>query len=209
MKNLSIILICLFLTTAVSAQVKFGVRAGVSSTDLASKSFRVENQDVPFSVMIKNANYGYHLGLFLQAGGEKFFIQPEILFNSSSVDYTLSEEDMGGVVNTVFKETYNDIDIPVMLGYRLGLLRLQGGPVGHFHINSSSELTDVSGYEEKFKTFTYGYQAGVGLDIWRLVIDAKYEGNFNNFGEHFTFSGQEFDFDQSPARVVVSVGLSF
>lgn len=209
MKNLCLLVLCLLFSHAAMAQVKFGVRAGLSSTDLASKSFRVDNQDQPLSVMIKNANYGYHLGLFLQAGTEKFFIQPEVLFNSSSVDYTLSEGGAGNMVSSVFRETYNDIDIPIMLGYRFGILRLGGGPVGHVHINSSSELKDIAGYEEKFKTFTFGYQAGAGLDIWRLVIDLKYEGNFSNFGEHFTFSGQSYNFDQSPARIVASVGLSF
>jgi len=211
MKNALIILISILFVTTASAQVKFGVRGGLSSTDLKPSSFVVTNQASAeaFTLSTKEANYGYHLGVFLQAGGEKFFIQPEILFNSSSVDYSLQGNGIGDLMSNVFNETYQNIDIPIMLGFKVGPLRLQGGPVGHLHIDSSSELTDFQGYEEKFKTFTYGYQTGIGLDFWKFVIDLKYEGNFSDFGDHFTFFGNDYNFDQRPGRIVASVGIAF
>jgi len=211
MKNALIILISILFVTTASAQVKFGVRGGLSSTDLKPSSFVVTNQASAeaFTLSTKEANYGYHLGVFLQAGGEKFFIQPEILFNSSSVDYSLQGNGIGDLMSNVFNETYQNIDIPIMLGFKVGPLRLQGGPVGHVHIDSSSELTDFQGYEEKFKTFTYGYQTGIGLDFWKFVIDLKYEGNFSDFGDHFTFFGNDYNFDQRPGRIVASVGIAF
>ncbi len=211
MKNSLIILFSILFVTAASAQVKFGVRGGLSSTDLKPGSFVVTNQAAAeeFTLSTKEANYGYHLGVFLQAGGEKFFIQPEVLFNSSSVDYTLTGDGAGELMNSIFSETYRNVDIPIMLGFKLGPLRLQGGPVGHLHLDSSSDLTDFQGYEENFKTMTYGYQTGIGLDFWKFVIDLKYEGNFSNFGDHFTFFGNQFSFDQRPGRVVASVGIAF
>ncbi len=211
MKNLLIVLISLLFLGSTSAQVKFGVRGGLSSTDLKPGSFLITNQATAeaFTLSTREADYGYHLGVFLQAGGKKFFIQPEILFNSSSVSYNLESGGAGDLVSNVFNETYHNIDIPFMLGFKMGPLRLQGGPVGHVHINSSSELTDFQGYEEKFETFTYGYQAGLGLDFWKFVLDLKYEGNFSNFGDHFNFFGTQYNFDNRPGRIVASVGIAF
>jgi len=211
MKNSLIIIFSILFLTTTSAQVKFGVRGGLSSTDLKPSSFVITNQASvdAFTLSTKEAKYGYHLGIFLQAGGEKFFIQPEILFNSSSVDYSLQTNGLGEITTSIFNETYQNIDIPIMLGFKLGPLRLQGGPVGHVHIDSSSELTDFEGYEEKFETMTYGYQTGIGLDFWKFVIDVKYEGNFSNFGDHFSFFGNDYNFATRPGRVIGSVGIAF
>jgi len=96
-----------------------------------------------------------------------------------------------------------------MMGFKFGPLRLQGGPVGHVFLNSTSELFDIEGYDQKFDEMTFGYQAGVGLDIWKLVLDVKYEGNFNKTGDHIVFAGQQFNFDQTPGRLLVSVGFAF
>ena len=38
-------------------------------------------------------------------------------------------------------------------------------------------------YEEKFNGATWGYQVGVGLDIFKkITIDVKYEGNLSKLG---------------------------
>ena len=210
MKNIIILLPLLLMATLSTAQVKFGLRGGLSSTDLKPESFIIKNQaDVDaFTLSTREADYGYHLGIFLQAGGKKFFIQPELLFNSSSVTYSLESGGAGNIFNNVFNETYRNIDLPVMIGFKFGLLRLQGGPVAHFHINSSSELIDFEGYEEKFESFTYGYQTGIGLDFWKFVLDLKYEGNFSRFGDHFNFFGNQYSFDNRPGRIVASVGIA-
>ncbi len=211
MKNYLIVLISLLFLSSASAQVKFGVRGGLSSTDLKPSSFLITNQSTAeaFTLSTKEADYGYHVGIFLQAGGDKLFIQPEVLFNSSSVNYSLESGGAGELVTNVFNETYHNIDIPIMLGFKMGPLRLQGGPVGHVHIDSSSELTDFQGYEEQFKTFTYGFQTGIGLDFWKFVLDVKYEGNFSKFGDHFNFFGNQYSFDNRPGRIVASVGIAF
>jgi len=210
MKKIIVVLPLLFLVSLTTAQVKFGFRGGLSSTEIEPESFIIKNQaDIDaFTLSTREANYGYHLGIFLQAKSEKFFIQPELLFNSSSVSYSLESGGAGSIVTNVFNETYRNIDLPVMLVFRIGPLRLQGGPVAHFHINSTSELIDFDGYEENFETITYGYQTGIGLDFWKFVLDLKYEGNFSRFGDHFNFFGNQYSFDNRQGRIVASVGIT-
>ena len=200
---------CLFQTS--QAQVKFGLRGGLSSADLEPSSFLVvgNNSFNDLKVEVEDAGYGYHLGLFMQAKIGNFFIQPEILYNSMSTDYKITDISFENSVTSIKEEQFNDLDIPVMVGFKWLFLRLGGGPVGHVHLDSTSGLFDIDGYSEDFKSVRFGWQAGIGLDIWKLVIDLKYEGNFNNFGDHITIGGQQFDFDTGDNRMIVSVGLAF
>ena len=73
MKNLIILLPLLLIATISTAQVKFGLRGGLSSTDLKPETFVIKDQaDVDaFTLSTGEADYGYHLGIFLQAGGKK------------------------------------------------------------------------------------------------------------------------------------------
>ena len=41
------------------------------------------------------------------------------------------------------------------------------------------------------------------------MIDLRYEGNFSKFGDHITFFGDEYKFDQSAARFLISLGFMF
>ncbi|MEO1260592.1 MAG: porin family protein [Bacteroidota bacterium] len=196
----------LFIPMLSQAQFKFGVRAGLSTPNLDRETIN-ENG---LNLAIKEAKYGYHIGLFMRAPlGSTFYLQPEALFNSNTVDFELGE--MGNAVTSVLNEKYQNLDIPVMLGAKFGPLRLEGGPVGHVFIQSKSEIEgEVTGYTQRFKDFTMGYQAGVGLDIGRrLLLDVRYEGNINNFGDHMRFFGEEVAFSQNPSRIVATVGFAF
>lgn len=202
------ILFALFLLFAIhaQAQVKYGIRAGLSSVNIDRETI----QEDGVSLAVKDASYGFHLGVFVRGKlGEKFYIQPEALFNSSTVDFTV-DELQSGIVGKVLTEKYRNLDVPVMLGYKLGPLRLEAGPTGHFYVASKSELEDeLSGYTRKFNDLTVGYQAGVGLDLWKLLLDLRYEGNFTKFGEHMRIGGKQVNFSNAPARLVLTAGISF
>lgn len=215
MKKLLLLFSALFILQFAQAQRKnfrAGLRFGLTTSDLQGEGLMIRNaadlKDLQLD--ISNANYGIQLGLFAQARiGKRFFIQPEVLFNSSSVDYLLTDFKSGNAVQEIFRETYNNIDIPVMTGLKFGPLRLQAGPVGHVFVNSKSELLAVDGYEQKFSQMTWGYQAGVGLDLWKFVIDIKHQGSFNYAGDHISFFGRDYAFDSRAGQTVFSLGYTF
>lgn len=211
MKKTILILCCAFFALGAGAQVQFGIKGGLNTFDLAPEQLLITNEnDVEaFTLSVKEANYGYQVGLFGRVGLGRLYLQPEVLFNSSSMDYHI-EDFSSNLGQTVFNESYQNLDIPIMLGLKLGPLNLHGGPVGHVFLNSSSELFDISGYEQKFDEMTWGWQAGAGLDLWKLMLDFRYEGAFNRKqGDHISFFGQDYNFDQSPGRFVASVGIRF
>ena len=87
-------------------------------------------------------------------------------------------------------------------------MRLMGGAVGHYFLSSSSELTEFEDYEQKFDNLTYGWQAGIGVDVLNIMLDVRYEGNFSKFGDHIVFSGESFAFDHAPARLLASLAIT-
>ena len=204
-----LLLTCASLTG--SAQVKLGLKLGLSSTQLNANEVDVTDPNgVDFlKINLDEARFGIHAGVVIQAQLGAFLLQPELLFNSNRVDYRV--EDLSGPVAETFirTEKYQYLDIPVLIGLRAKPFRFHVGPEAHIFINSSSELSDFDGYEQKFDQATFGWIAGLGLDVWNLMLDIRYEGNFSKFGDHITFNGRQFAFDNSPARILVSVGLLF
>ncbi len=206
-----IVLVSLFALQSSIAQVKLGIRAGVSTSDIQPEQLLITNKQKveTFKLAVNDANYGIHLGLFAQAKLGGFFIQPEVLFNSNSVDFQVTDLTDLNTLETIRRESYQYLDFPIMAGVKLGPLRLQGGPVGHLYVNSSSDLFDLQGYEQNFKKMSWGYQAGVGLDLWKIILDVKYEGGFQKFGDHIVFDDTNYNFNGSDGRVVFSVGVTF
>jgi hypothetical protein len=204
-----------FALTAITAQaqkISYGLRAGIASTQIKGEALVIKNkQDIQqFQLSVSEAQYGYHGGAFLRVGVGRFFVQPEVLFNSNSVDYNLKDLTKLSMLQTVGKESYQNVDIPILLGVKIGGVRLQAGPVGHVFISSKSDIpTTANQYEQKFKQMTYGYQAGVGLDVGKLLFDVKYEGGLQKFGDHFNFYGRDFAFSTNASRVVFSLGYAF
>ena len=57
--------------------------------------------------------------------------------------------------------------------------------------------------------FNWGWQAGLGLDIAKFVIDIKYEGNFQRVGNNIIIDGNTYDFNGRANRFIVTFGYAF
>lgn len=194
------------------AQTRFGIKAGVNTVDIKKEQLDVFDADgrQRLRLAIKDANYGVNIGLFVLARSERFFIQPELLYSSNSTDFRVDSTGAGGeFIDKVFKERYQNLDIPVMAGLRFGFLRIGAGPVGHVHLSSTSDLIDFDGYKEDFKSLTMGYQGGIGIDLSSIHVDIRYEGNLTKYGDHMEFFGRDISFSDRPTRILATIGISF
>ncbi len=194
-----------------SGQIKLGIRTGLSTSSIQYNQIDILNQDgiKEFSLNVKNANYGIHGGLVLKVKKNNFIFQPEVLFNSNKVDYSFTDAP-AFVLDSVFREKYQYLDIPVFFGWQKGIFKINAGPVGHIYIANSSEIQEkVASYQQKFQTFSLGWQAGFGFELWKFLIDVRYEGNFTKYGNHLQFFGNQYEFDKTPARFLVSLGFLF
>lgn len=194
-----------------TAQIEFGVKAGLTTQSLQGESFTFDRdgrQDLRFA--LEDADYGFQFGGLLRIPlSPKWTLQPEVTLNSAKNTFRLDNPNDQSQVAEVFEERYNDVNVPVLFSYKLAFLQLHAGPVGHFYVSDRSDLRDREGIDRVFDTFTLGYALGGGVDIGPLTLDVRYDGNFANYGETFTIRGEEIDIDQAPRRWIGSVAYRF
>ncbi len=205
MKNLIFAIFAFLLANTAHAQFfGLGLKGGLNTQINHPDDITIGNGGDPnLNFGVDGRNFGTQFGAYMRFGN-KFFVQPEVLFNSNKTDYKIGASGVGEVIKN---EKYQFLDIPVLMGVKLGPVRLQAGPVGHYFLKSTSELTDFDGYEARFKQMTWGWQGGLNIGFKRISLDLRYEGNFSKQGNHITFFGDQYNFSDSPARLIV--GLNF
>ncbi len=206
-KVIFVLALAAIFTTTAQAQFKAGIKGGVTTYNMKLGDFLVTNGDAAsdFGLAVKDAKFGYQFGLWARIG-RGLHIQPEILFSTNKVEYEIQDG------NDVFlgEETYANIDVPIMAGIKLGPLRAQAGPVARIFLGSDDKLAAViEDYQSDHDRLKIGYQAGIGLDLWRVALDLRYEGSLRHFGDNISVAGQNFGLDGKAGRVVATVGVAF
>lgn len=207
MKKLLVFLLAAFIALPAVPQIKFGIKAGVSTTSITMSDARTITSGNASYLLKKaeNAHYGIHAGIFIRANISKLYIQPELLFATRSNEYTLSK--INSQVDSIsVKQSANKLDIPIMVGVKLGPLRINAGPVGSLTINSPKDLIDNPNFKALYSSMTWEYQAGVGLDILKkLTLDVRYEGSLSKYQNKVA----NIPLDDRPNAFLFSVGLLF
>lgn len=190
MKNLFVvILLSLMAYGPLNAQVfsvgpKFGVSQGnVRVTD----GFQGEDSQM-----------GYHLGGFARINLPIIFLQPEVLYTNTGGSFSGTTFD--------YDVTFDRLDVPLMIGMKLGgVFRIQAGPIASYILNCDMET--INGSQQSFippyEDFTFGYQAGLGLDIGNFLMDVKYEGGLTNSVSTF----DRVQTDQRQNQFILSLGF--
>ncbi len=207
MKRYSLALLFVFLTVGMAnAQLfKFGIKAGVSSSKV-----KFSDVDLGNNLIAKEGSSitGMHFGLVSRVQLLGFFVQPELYFSSTGGDIKIVDNTTG-VVEAVKTQKFNKIDIPVLVGWKFGPARLGFGPVASIMLSDKAVLKEYTGYDEQFNKATFGYQIGVGLDIWKIGFDLRYEGSLSKLGDGIKVLGQERSFDSRNPQLLASVALYF
>jgi hypothetical protein len=191
-----------FFCIQVFSQLKIGIRGGISSSSI--KSDELVAGDIKLE-SVSDAMVGFHFGLVTQVKFMGAYLQPELLFSSTGGKVKLS--DING--SSIVEQKFSRVDIPIVIGKTFGPARVGIGPVASFIINSKSELTDFAGYDDKFKTATFGFQVDLGLDIGDLAVDLKYEGNLSKLGDGVNIGTTHYNFDSRGRQFILSIGYFF
>lgn len=199
-----LLLACFAVVMALSAQsqIKFGVRGAVTSSTVEADRVVAQGYTIE---SVNDAKIGFQIGVVSQIQIRKFFIQPELLLSTSGG--VLKVSDVNG--SKLNDQRITKVDIPVLVGGKMGPLRLGVGPVVSMMIKSTSELNDYAQFEDKFRKATWGYQVGAGLDVWKLAFDVKYEGNLSRWGDKVIIANQDVNFDRRLSQWIFGVALFF
>ncbi|MBB6003060.1 porin family protein [Arcicella rosea] len=165
-------------TGSVFAQISFGIKGGVNFSQLKTD---FESQSVGANLKQSlDTKTGYVGGVYFRIG-KTFFVQPELIFSAKGGSLNLLKSGSSTDYETV-KIDYTSLDVPLLIGYKLGPLRINAGPVASFKV-SNSISDDLKNYSsnigDSFKNASYGYQAGAGIDLGSLSVDLRYEGSLS------------------------------
>ena len=133
-------------------------------------------------------------------------MQPEVMFSSVDTRYLLTDD---GGASKAYQVTCQHLDLPLLMGAQYGVLRLQAGPVAQLFIAEQNGFEELPGFDTARSQLTYGYQAGAGLDLWKFSIDARYQDDFRDFGQAYSFDGKQHNFGGDRGRFLLSLGLTF
>lgn len=204
MKKLFAIGLIVLLSFPAFSQIKFGIKAGAETTTVPT--YQVGNGSATIEAL-KDASWGYHAGLFMRVKLGPVYLQPEAVFASTSFDYNVKTS----TASDLKSQTFNRLAIPLLVGFKLGPIRLNAGPAASIMIGTPSALINDPNFENMYKGAVWGYQAGLGIDLLKkLTLDVRYAGSLGEvLGDAVTIGGQSFKLDYGQSSLLLSVGWMF
>jgi len=204
MKKLLVIILMVLITIPAFSQIKFGIKAGVNTATVPTYNVTTGANNIK---ALKDAAWGFHAGAFLRLTVFGVYLQPEVVLASNTYDYSVTT----ATATTVLKQNFNRLEIPVLVGFKLGPLRINAGPSATIQIGTPKALIDSPNFTDMYRGATFGYQAGVGLDIFKTItLDARYGGSLSGkFGDAVSIGSQTFKLDNRQPSLILSVGLMF
>jgi hypothetical protein len=172
MKKLFLVTVISMIGLALYAQPTFnlGLKGGLTSSDfsLSKENYSAENI------------LSYHAGAFGRVGFGRIFIQPEVYFNSRGGEIFKDEINP---VNVASKFDFSTVDVPLLAGIKLFKsdfvnVRAMGGPLFSFVTAKEVEGSRIG--VDDFRNNFYGWQYGIGLDLWFVTLDARFENSRNS-----------------------------
>ncbi len=218
MKNIFFVFVGFLFCQSVQAQeAAFGIKIGLSTNNLDIKrSEQIEVGDTTFRYSAGDTRVGFHAGLMGRITFNKFMIQPELYVSGSNNEYKLEKVFNGTVLDDGTpknpSESIVKLNVPILFGYKIaGPLRINAGPVATLILSDDNGLLEAIGNaaEGEPNNFTFGLQAGLGVDISKLTIDLRYETSLSNYGDGITVAGKEYQFDTRMNQLSLSLGILF
>jgi hypothetical protein len=156
------------------AQFQLGVKGGANLTKVQGKAFNDEFR------------YGYHLGGFMEIGlGDKFSIQPEVLWNqvNTRVDSSFKAVYQNALSISNYQDVkLNYLSIPLILNYKLSkAFSIQAGPQYGILLDQQKNL--VQNGQEAFKNGDFSMVGGVQLKISKLRLSGRYVAGLTNISD--------------------------
>ena len=210
MKKLIFIAIASFFLVQVSnAQLfSYGIKAGIGFSSLSINDITgiSDGSDV-YDLITGDGVMGYHLGVQTRIKIAMIYVQPELYWNAGGG--TLKQVMDGGATE-ILEVKFNRIDLPLLVGFKLGPVRFNIGPVGSYVISESNDGSSADfDYQLYLNSMNWGWQGGIGLDLTKFSLDVRYEGSLSDLSDSVPEGLQSYNMDPRPSQWIISLGYWF
>ena len=208
MKKVSIfVLLFFFWKNTYSQDFKLGLKAGANYSFM---SIQKELAPSVESYHIGDPKFGWQAGIFGRIGILGFFVQPEVLYTNYNTVVEIQET--GTSTKTTNKQSYSQISIPLMIGYKfINIIRINVGPTFNYNLSVNQEGKNLIEKVSSPKNYTIGWEGGIGVDVWRFILDVRVSGSFDNFkiATPLSSSSSVYQTENKFYSFSVSLGYSF
>ena len=186
---------------------RLGIKGGVNMASLKTEGLTY-NGIGNYVVENLNAKTGYVAGAYMRLG-RKIYIEPELLVSykngSINVLKSLSTQSLQLDIK------YVSLDVPILIGYRLGPLHVMAGPVASYSLNADNSIaeaigTNLGSLQAATTKAYFSYTAGAGIDLLGLTLDVRYEGNFTDLSKTIPLP-QGVNFSQKASLWQATLGM--
>ncbi|GAA4401241.1 hypothetical protein GCM10023187_15190 [Nibrella viscosa] len=180
-------------------KIAFGLKAGANFSQLNTLEVKTPRLDANGMPVMSSGQVVYDFfqnndaqitglvgGAYLRLG-RTLYIQPELLVSSKGGSFDVVRQGMATQRIDVKMTTF---DIPLLVGLKLGPLRVNAGPMASLKISDNQTLKEAfrqytnQPVGDTYKQAVFGYQAGVGLSLFGLQLDLRREGNFSDLAAY-------------------------
>jgi hypothetical protein len=104
------------------------------------------------------------------------------------------------------------IDVPLLVGLKLGIIRIAAGPVASYSFSADATADNAlkSYFSGSAKEITnrsnFSYQAGIGLDILSLSLDFRYQGAISELSNTIAIPSG-YNYAQKPSFYQATIGF--
>lgn len=163
-KKLSTLVVLLSLSIATFAGDYFtlGLKAGYST------SLKDDSKDVKFE-----GSNGFNAG-FMARFGNKFFVEPELLYNYQQQNTTYNFAGVSAEGST-YKNS--SIDIPVLFGYKfldVKIFKMSAMIGPRFRLDAGTKFSDFDNVKTNVEKSSIGLDCGVAFDVLNFIVDFRY-----------------------------------
>jgi hypothetical protein len=177
-----------------------GLKYGLNTSTLNTNIDKVLNQNIT-----ENSINNYMAGAFARISLGRLYVQPEAYFNTKGGVVVTKNSSGESVIDYNNLIDYQSIDVPVLLGIKLinkkyWNIRANVGPLFSW-VTSSTFATTINNLSyDDLKEKQMGWQAGIGVDIWFITLDGRFEYNHNIFNPSSSYSARNYTY-------IVSAGI--
>ena len=173
------VLILFMLMSILSAQ-GFGVKGGVNLG-----KFTGDDAELFSDQLDEKFNFGYGGGIFLTLPIDPLEIRLEALYQQNGAKFEGEEEGAEGS----YSVQLNWVDIPVLLGVKLGPVRLFAGPYIDYFIGGKMKMEFSYGDQtfdeeedieaDELQSINYGVIGGAAFGVGGMELEVRYSQGLN------------------------------
>jgi len=221
----TLVVVLFFIGLSANAQSRFGVKTSINHVFAKEATILHSSDNISYTHQVDflSQSSAKSLGLFYKKNFNFLFVEADVMYSTYKSQYRILDllDTEPGINNPpqtggpgpfegkTYTESYANMDLSLVAGYRHKNFDIGVGPVFHRTISLDSQLSQLSNYTETRKFIDPGFQFKVGYNLGPISLGVIYEDLFLDAGNHFSLDNDKLDFDTPLNSIKLEFAIGF